>query len=308
MAGLSSLPYRILAMENGCALTISEMVSAEGAIRGGEKTSRYFKNDRSVRPFGVQLFGTNPDSFIRAIEEMKDLPVDLIDINSGCPVHKVCKKGSGAALMKTPQLIEKIVRACKNASALPVTLKIRAGWDKDSINCVEVAKMAEAAGADAITIHGRTQKQLFGGRACLEWIGLVKKAVSIPVIGNGDIKTRALALTMIEETGCDAVMIGRAAVGNPWIFKKILDENYDGPSDREKGLTAIRHLEMIAAMMGEKRAVSNMKAVLPWYTKGMCGVRQFMRIAMCENDPVKFKNAIASFFGISDPCAPNTPS
>lgn len=298
MAGLSSLPYRMLAMENGCSLAISEMVSAEGAIRGRKKTSRYFTNDENIRPFGVQVFGTDPQAFVRAIESFEGMPIDLVDINSGCPVNKVCKKGAGSALMKDPPLIGRIVRACKKVSKLPITLKIRSGWSATSINCIDIAKIAEDAGADAIAIHPRTRAEMFKGKSNWKLIAQVKKSVSIPVIGNGDVKTREDALRMLDETACDAVMIGRAAVGNPWIFRQILEEGYDGPTKKERGETAIRHLNMMAELVGSDRAVSNMKAVIPWYSKGIPGVRDFMRVAMMEKKFDKFEDAIASFFGI----------
>lgn len=307
MAGLSSLPYRVLAMESGCALAISEMVSAEGATRAREKTRRYFENHEDVRPFGVQLFGANPESFVKAIEGLSDEPIDLIDINMGCPVKKVCKKGAGAALMKDPKLAASIIMAARRSTSLPLTVKIRSGWDGSSTNCVDIARIAEGCGADAIVIHPRTREQGFRGRSEWKFIAEVKDAVSVPVIGNGDLATRGDVLKMLSETGCDAVMIGRAAVGNPWIFKTILDENYEGPTIADKGKEALRHLEMLRKFVGERYAVMNMKAILPWYAKGIPGVKAFMREAYGKVTYEEFLDAISDFFlgkGQTNKCSP----
>jgi len=296
MAGLSSLPYRILAMEMGCSLAISEMVSAEGAIRGRNKTRRFFANDKNVRPFGVQLFGAKPDAFTEAIESFEEEPIDLVDINMGCPVRKVCRKGAGTALMKTPKLAAKIIAAVRSATTRPVTVKIRSGWDDKSINCTEIAKIAEDCGADAIAVHPRTRKQEFRGSADWKFIGEVKSVVKIPVIGNGDIGCRDDAIRMIDETGCDGVMIGRKALGNPWIFRKILDANYIGPTLAERGHIAMRHLEMLGKFVGEDHAVMNMKAILPWYTKGIPGVKSFMREAQRKPAYEELRDTIEGFF------------
>lgn len=296
LAGLSSLPYRILAMEMGCALAISEMVSAEGVIRGRNRTSRYFENDPAARPFGVQLFGAKPEMFARAIEGLEGLPIDLIDINMGCPVKKVCSRGAGAALMREPALAAKIIETARRSTAKPITVKIRSGWDDGSINCVEIAKIAEGSGADCVTIHPRTKIQEFKGMSDWRHIASVKRAVSIPVIGNGDVRTRADAVRMLSETGCDAVMIGRGALGNPWIFRAILDEDYAGPTRAERGMAAVRHLEMLGAMVGVKHAVMNFKAALPWYAKGIGGVKTFLRQAMVLTNYDEFKKTIEIYF------------
>ena len=175
-------------------------------------------------------------------------------------------------------------------------MKIRAGWDNTSINCVEIAKIAEENGADAVSVHGRTRQQEFRGKANWSYITRVKKAVSIPVIGNGDIKTRDDALRMLSETKCDGIMIGRAAVGNPWIFKKILDENFEGPDIKERGETALRHLEMLRKFIGDSRSVMSMKAILPWYTKGIPGVRAFMGEVQRKTRLREFREKVEEFF------------
>jgi len=299
LAGLTSLPYRALAMECGCALAISEMVSAEGTIRARDRTSRYFSNDESVRPFGVQLFGSNPESMAGAVRGLDGEPVDLIDINMGCPVKKVVGKGAGAALMRTPGLAAEVIGAARGATRLPLTVKMRAGWDADSVNCVEMAKVAEGAGADAVIVHPRTRAQFYKGDADWTLIADVKRAVSIPVIGNGDVRSRDDALRMIRETGCDGVMIGRAAVGNPWIFRRMLDEGYGGPSRAERGEQAARHLEMLCSFVGEFRGVRMMRQVLPWYGKGIPGVRKFLHGANAIESQGELKATILEFFGAS---------
>lgn len=296
LAGLSSLPYRILAMEMGSALAISEMVSAEGVIKGRNRTSRYFENDPAARPFGVQLFGAMPDMFARAIEGLEGLPIDLIDINMGCPVKKVCSRGAGAALMRMPELAAKIIETVRRSTAKPIAVKFRSGWDDGSINCVEIAKIAEGCGADCVTIHPRTKMQEFKGISDWRHIASVKRAVSIPVIGNGDVRTRADAVRMMDETGCDAVMIGRGALGNPWIFRAIMDEGYAGPMRAERGLAAIRHLEMLRDMIGPKFAVMSFKAMLPWYAKGIGGVKAFLRQTMVLSNYDEFKINVEIFF------------
>lgn len=295
MAGLSSLPYRMLAMECGCALAISEMISAEGAVRAHERTRRYFTNDPSLRPFGAQLFGANPDAIGAALRSVEGEPIDLIDLNMGCPVKKVVSKNAGAALMKTPKLAEAVIRAARAATNRPLTVKIRAGWDEASVNCAEFARMAQQAGADAIAIHGRTRQQEFRGKADWSHIARVKEAVTIPVIGNGDVRCREDALRMLAETGCDGVMIGRAAVGNPWIFAQILGERAT-PGAAERGEAAVRHLRMLSAFMGEKLAVLNMRAILPWYGKGLHGIRHFMHSCNRIRRADELANEIEAYF------------
>ncbi len=295
MAGLSSLPYRLLAIEQGCGLAISEMVSAEGTLRAHERTRRYFASAEAARPFGVQLFGASPDSMALAVEALEEEPVDLIDINMGCPVKKVCSKGAGAALMCTPRLAEAVVRAAREKTRRPLTVKIRSGWDEGKLNCVEIARIAEAAGADAVAVHPRTKRQEFRGKADWRHIAEVKKAVSIPVIGNGDVKSREDAVRMISETGCDGVMIGRAAVGNPWIFRQILAAA-DAPSALERGKAAIRHTDHLREVLGEKIALLNMRTVLPWYGKGLPGVKAFLQRTHRAGNTAELKGLIDGFF------------
>lgn len=218
LAGYTDLPFRLLCKELGAGLCYSEMVSCHGLAFQQANTFALLKTVSDERPFGVQLFGSDPELMGRAAATVSQLPIDLIDINMGCPVRKVVKKGCGAALMKEPKLAESITRAVCAHTHLPVTVKFRSGWTQETINAPDFARMAEAAGASALTIHGRTWAQGFGGLADRTVIARVKTAVSIPVIGNGDVLSYADGLSMMAETGCDGVMVGRGALGNPWLF------------------------------------------------------------------------------------------
>lgn len=296
MAGLSSLPYRLLAIEQGCALAFSEMVAAEGVIRAHARTKKYFVNDDAARPFGVQVFGANPGAIAEAIKIIDETPVDLFDINMGCPVKKVCSKGAGAALMRAPSIAAAIVKAARAAVKKPLTVKIRAGWDAESINCIEIARIAEENGADAIIIHPRTKAEMFRGRSNWKLIGDVKTEVRIPVIGNGDVKCRDDAIRMIKETGCEGVMIGRAAVGNPWIFGQMLNEDTEPPSPRERGESAARHFDHLCRVSGERTAILQMRTILPLYGKGLRGVKKFMQGVNRIKNADELKNAINLYF------------
>ncbi len=218
LAGYTDLPFRLLCKENGAGLCCSEMISCHGLLYAQKNTFELLATVPEERPFAVQLFGSEPELMGQAAAIVSTLPVDLIDINMGCPVRKVIKKGCGAALMKEPQRAAAIIRAVCANTHLPVTVKFRSGWTEESINAPDFARMAEGAGAAALTIHGRTWSQGFGGLASRQVITAVKAAVSIPVIGNGDIHSYEDGLAMMAETGCDGVMVGRGALGNPWLF------------------------------------------------------------------------------------------
>ena len=283
-------------MEYGCAMAISEMIAAEGIIRGNARTLEYFQNDARARPFGVQIFGGKPRSISQAVEIASKYPIDLIDINMGCPVRKVCGRGEGAALMKDTKRVGEIVSAARAATHLPLTIKIRSGWDDDSINCVDIAKLAEDCGANAVIVHPRTREQGFSGSADWKHIARVKEAVSIPVIGNGDITCREDAIRMIHETNCDGIAIGRGAVGNPWIFKSILDEDFKGVSSIERARVAVRQINLFREIYGKKRAVSKMRAFIPKFTRGMRGTRAFLREVMPKEDIDDVIFTIMNFF------------
>ena len=218
LAGYTDLPFRLLCREHGAALCCSEMISCHGLVYGQRNTVALLHSVHEERPLAIQLFGADPDHMGQAATLVSSRPVDLIDLNMGCPVRKVVKKGSGAALMKDPQRAAAIIKAVCANTRLPVTVKFRSGWNDDTINAPQFARMAEDAGAAAVTIHARTWAQGFGGQADWQVIRSVKEAVTIPVIGNGDVVTYDQGLKMMAVTGCDAVMVGRGALGNPWVF------------------------------------------------------------------------------------------
>jgi nifR3 family TIM-barrel protein len=258
LAGYTDLPFRLLCREAGAGLTVSEMISCHGLNYGQQQTLAMLKTLPEERPWAVQLFGAEPESMGRAAASAAAMPVDIIDINMGCPVPKVVKKGAGSALMKPEnvKLAEAVIRAVvRNAAGKPVTVKFRSGWDEKSVIAPDFAKMCEAAGAAALTIHARTKAQQFSGKADRRVIAAVKQAVSIPVIGNGDICSHADGLVMMTETGCDAVMIGRAALGNPWIFQP------DGRPESLAGRLPVirRYVELTAAHLDTARLLSRIK-------------------------------------------------
>ncbi len=274
MAGVSDKVFRILAKEYNCALTYTEMVSAAAIIHRNTKTYDLFDIEGETPPTAVQIFGSNPKVLAEAARIIEKKKPQIIDINMGCPAPKIVKNQEGSALMKDPKLIEQIVSEVSRSIETPVTVKIRAGWSPQEINAVEVAKIAEQAGAKAITVHGRTRCQFYRGQADWSIIKKVKEAVSIPVIGNGDIWEPSDAKKMLEETGCDFLMIGRAALGNPWIFKRVTHYLETGellpePSPVERILTAIKHYKMMIEVKGEFLTVRQMRKHLAWYFKGL---------------------------------------
>ena len=279
LAGVADAPFRIMAKRFGAALVYTEMVSAEGILRDNPGTRRLLDFAREERPIGVQLFGANPQSMASACKKINRIEPDLIDLNCGCPVRKVVVKNGGAALLKDVGLLGKMVSAMVAAAESPVTVKTRSGWDKESLVAVEVARMAQECGAAAITIHPRTQKDGFRNRADWEIIAQIKQAVRIPVIGSGDVFSPQDAKDMLDRTGCDAVMIGRGCLGNPWIFSRadhFLEhgELLPEPSVRERIETCLKHVELSASRQGEKSGVIRMRKHMAWYTAGMPGARE----------------------------------
>jgi tRNA-dihydrouridine synthase B len=273
MAGVTDLPFRVLCVEQGCSMAYTEMISAKAVIMHNSNTEQMMHVAENERPTSLQLFGSDPDEIAEAAEIIENRNFDIFDLNMGCPVPKVVNSGEGSALMKNPKLIEKIVSSLVKRVKKPVTVKIRAGFDAGHINAAEVSKIAEAAGASAIAVHARTREQFYSGEADWDIIKEVKSCVSVPVIGNGDIRTPMDAKRMMEETGCDAVMVARAARGNPWIFDAMnsffLTGEIKGKPDIDAVVKVIRrHSQMLTAEKGEYTAMCEMRKHIAWYTQG----------------------------------------
>ena len=282
MAGVSNISYRQIIKEMGAGLIYSEMISTLGIKYNGKKTINLINFEESERPISIQIFGSDIDSFVEAAKYIEsEFHPDIIDINMGCPVPKVAVKSqAGSALLKNPDKIAEIIRAIKKEITTPLTIKIRSGWDDKSINAVEVAKKAQAAGVDAIAIHARTRSQGYSGKANWDIIKEVKEAVSIPVIGNGDITSGEAAKRMLEYTGCDAVMIGRATLGNPWIIKECVEYLETGivldkPTPMDKINMIKRHYSLLKKDTNEKTALLEIRTHALWYLKGIEGVKEY---------------------------------
>ena len=279
MAGVTDLPFRILCKEMGCGLVYSEMVSAKGILYDNKNTTELLEVDPKERPVAVQLFGSDPEILGAMAKKIEPYPIDIIDVNMGCPAPKIVKNGEGSCLMKTPELVGKIVKSLVESQSKPVTIKFRKGFDDDHINAVEIAKIAEANGASAVAVHGRTREQYYSGKADWDIIRQVKAAVNIPVIGNGDVFSPEDAKNLLDHTGCDAIMVGRGAQGNPWIFKRILHYLETGellpePTAEERVEKALRHSQMLIDYKGEYIGVREMRKHMAWYMKGLPGAAE----------------------------------
>jgi len=276
MAGVTDLPFRLLCKEKGADLVYTEMVSAKGIKYNNSNTKKLLETSEKEKPVAVQLFGSDPDIMADVARQIEYMDFDILDINMGCPVPKVVNNGEGSALMNNPELVGEIVYKVSRAINKPVTVKIRKGFDKERVNAVEIAKIAEHNGAAAVAVHARTREQYYSGKADWDIIRQVKEAVSIPVIGSGDIFTPADAKNMLEQTGCDGLMIARGARGNPWIFEQIkayLDEGIliHKPKFGEVMEMILRHANLILEYKGEYTGMREMRKHVAWYTSGYPG-------------------------------------
>ena len=274
MAGVTDLPFRLICKEQDCGMLYTEMVNAKALCYDDQNTKKMLKIEEEEHPVAIQIFGSDPEYMGGAAKILNSYPNEILDINMGCPAPKVVKNGDGSALLKNPELAAKVLKDVVGNSEKPVTLKIRKGWDDTCINAVEIAKIAEDCGISAIAIHGRTREQYYSGKADWDIIRQVKENVSIPVIGNGDVFEVEDAINMLNQTNCDAIMIGRGAQGNPWIFKRInhymqTGEILPGPTLEEKINTAKKHLKLAVEEHGEYVAVREMRKHIAWYLKGL---------------------------------------
>ena len=301
MSGRTNLPFRLIVKNMGAGLVSTGMISAAGLSRGQAKTHGYLDTHPDERPVTAQIFGSEPEILSTSAQIVAESGVDVIDINMGCPARKVVKTGSGAALMRDAKKAARIILAVRRGTTLPLTIKIRAGWSPQEANALEIAKVVEDSGADGVSIHPRFANQGFSGKADWTIIRRIKKSVKIPVIGSGDITTPSLAFKMRSETGCDGVMIGRAALSNPWIFKQILDIEEKGsftPPDLDnRHRLILEHYMLLIRYLGERRATNLMRGLLILYTKGL-PYRRFLKGSISELDGrEKLLTVLSTYFG-----------
>ena len=309
MAGVTDTAYRIIAHDMGCPLCYAEMVSSQGIHFKNERTLSMLASEPAERPLAMQIFAATPEMAAEAAAYVEQLgTADILDFNMGCPAPKIVKNGEGSALMRDPERATAILTAIRKAVKMPFTVKMRIGWDESSINVVELAKRAEAAGVDAITVHGRTREQFYRGHADWEKIGEVRRAVSIPVIANGDVRTYDDLDRIREITGCEAVMVGRAAQGNPWIFRQLTHylrtgERLPGPTMQERAEVIVRHLDLLLKYKGDYVGPREMRKHATWYTRGIVHgaiLRDLFNKATTRED---FLAILAEYFDYHEPKA-----
>jgi nifR3 family TIM-barrel protein len=317
MAACTDLPFRLIAREKGLAFSFLEMVSAQALVRDNRKTRKLLLSSPQDKPLGAQLLGCDPAIMGEAAAIIEDMGFDLLDLNLGCPVRKVTGNGEGSALLKDPNKAEEVFRAVRNAvKKIPVTVKMRKGFsDPSGDEAVELARRAESSGLSAVTVHGRTQAQMYSGSADYEAIGRVKAAVSIPVIGNGDVVDSEGALRLKSVSGCDGIMIGRAGLGNPWVYRNLhnamtgASEPEYVPTVAERRDTLLRHLDLEVELLGERQAALNLRRIVVWYTAGLPHNKN-LRVGVCRTTDVRAIRAmIEEYFNqlpsdVPAPCAP----
>ena len=310
MAGVTDTAYRIIAHDMGCPLCYAEMVSSQGIHFKNERTLSMLASEPAERPLAMQIFAASPEMAAEAAAYVEELgTADILDFNMGCPAPKIVKNGEGSALMRDSERATAILTAIRKAVKMPFTVKMRIGWDESSINVVDLAKRAEAAGVDAITVHGRTREQFYRGHADWEKIGEVRRAVSIPVIANGDVRTYDDLDRIREVTGCEAVMVGRAAQGNPWIFRQLTHylrtgERLPGPTMRERAEVIVRHLDLLLKYKGDYVGPREMRKHATWYTRGIVHgaiLRDLFNKATTRED---FLAILEEYFDYHEPKAP----
>jgi|WetSurMetagenome_2_1015567.scaffolds.fasta_scaffold43028_3 tRNA-dihydrouridine synthase B len=309
MAGISDLPFRLIAREFGCPLAFTEMVNARALGLTNRKTLRLLESSPIDRPLGIQLLAREPEHLLEALDILESHSYDVIDLNAACPVRKVTRKGEGAALLKEPEALSRLVQTLVDRSPVPVTVKIRAGWDHQSINAIEMAKRIADAGAHAVCVHGRTKSQGYGGKADMTVIEAVKNAVSIPVIGSGDIFSGQAAIRAMEETGCDAVMVARGGLGNPWIFQETTAMYRGETVPSRPGLDTLRsvmneHLALSVEYYGTRLGVMNFRKFFAWYTKGLRNARLVRPKAFLANTTDEMRKFIGE---LQMPLSPDLP-
>lgn len=299
LAGITNLPLRLMAKAAGCGLVCSEMVSACGLVYGSEKTIALMETTPEEKPLSIQIFGSDWAIMAEAAQRVQAAGADIVDINFGCSVRKILKSGSGSALMREPQKATTLIKAVRRAVDIPLTIKMRTGWDASGDEAVALAQIAQTHGVDAVTVHPRTARQGFAGRADWNLIAKLKHLVQIPVIGNGDIETAEDAMAMIDQTGCDAVMVGRAAMGNPLLFAQIADRLAGRPVRRIRRRVRIetmtRYLEASVRYVGEKRACYMMRSRLGWFVKGVDHASRFRQAIRHIESEAEAKQCIADF-------------